>query len=187
MHLAATIAYNELKKNNPAGLKKAEDILEPLRQFFMEPDYPFISAAEWPDDIKGQKWANFNNLHFLNYPVIDPSFHGDISTSVDNATFAFNSCSDAISNTKGDISIIGKSICMRFIIHLMGDIHQPLHTATLFSDKFPTGDMGGNLFEISYPALKSLNELHAFWDSTANNYSAKYQVVSCLHLIFCVY
>lgn len=59
---------------------------------------------------------------------------------------------------------------MRLIIHIIGDIHQPLHTSTLFNDEFPKGDMGGNLFEIVYLKKKSLKELHAFWDSTAHIY-----------------
>lgn len=174
--VTSTIAYNDLMKNNKWALDKANDILEPLRKFFMESAYPFIAAAEWPDDIKGQGWKSFNNLHFLNYAVIDPDFHEDISTSVDNATYAHNQCFNVITKSTGKISTIGKSLCMRFLIHLIGDIHQPLHTATLFSTLFPNGDMGGNMFQITYPAKKSLNELHAYWDSTANNYSASIQV-----------
>lgn len=165
-----------MKQNNPSALKKAEDILAPLSEFFMEPDHAFISAAEWPDDIKGQKWTNFNILHFLNYPIIDPSFSGDTSTSVDNATFAYTECMKTLKAKQVDVATIGKSMCMRFLIHIVGDVHQPLHTATLFSSKFPTGDMGGNLFEINYPPTKSLNELHAYWDSTGHHYSASIKV-----------
>lgn len=53
----------------------------------MEPEYEFISAAEWPDDIKGQNWKSFNPLHFVNVPVIEPGFKGDIQTSVTNSTY----------------------------------------------------------------------------------------------------
>ena len=54
----------------------------------MEPAYPFISAAEWPDDIKGMNWKSFNPLHFLNIPIVAPDFTGSIDTSVTNATYA---------------------------------------------------------------------------------------------------
>ena len=74
-------------------------------------------------------------------------------------------------NATDEIAIIGRSMCMRFIIHIVGDIHQPLHAASLFSDEFPTGDMGGTLFEIKFAEKLSLNQLHKFWDSTANKYS----------------
>jgi hypothetical protein len=150
-------------------LKKAEAILEPLSKFFLEPEYAFVAAAEWPDDIKGQNWKSFNPLHFLNFPVIDPDFTGEIHTAIDNATVAFNECSKILSTSSGDLSVIGKSMCMRLIIHIVGDIHQPLHSATLFSKEFPDGDRGGNQFMIKYPAKKYAN-LHAYWDDTAHQW-----------------
>lgn len=142
----------------------------------MEPDHEFIAAAEWPDDIKGMQWKVFNVLHFLNNPVVEPGYRGDIDIPVDNAITLYNECMDSISKGKGDITLIGKSLCMRFIIHIVGDIHQPLHTATYFSDKFPKGDMGGNLFDIVYPKKKSLKHLHTWWDACANKYSASIKV-----------
>lgn len=159
-----------MEQNNPKALAKAEAILDPLSHFFMETDYHFVAAAEWPDDIKGQNWKSFNPLHFLNIPVIDPEFKGNISTSVDNATFAFNECTKVLSMTPTDKTVIGQSICMRLMIHIIGDIHQPLHSSALFSDEFPKGDMGGNKFMIDYPAKKYAN-LHAYWDDDAHQYS----------------
>lgn len=29
---------------------------------------------------------------------------------------------------------------MRFLVHLIGDIHQPLHVINYFSEEFPNGD-----------------------------------------------
>ena len=58
------------------------------------------------------------------------------------------------------------------MIHIIGDIHQPLHATTLFSeDEFPAGDKGGNDFKIVYLKKKSLNNLHSFWDSSSHQYS----------------
>lgn len=57
-----------------------------------------------------------------------------------------------------------KSFMLSFFIHVLGDIHQPLHSCSLFSDEFPNGDQGGNLFNITY---KNMKELHAFYDSGA--------------------
>lgn len=54
----------------------------------MEPNNIFISAAEWPDDIKGMNWKSFNPLHFENNAVIAPDFSGSIDTSLTNATYA---------------------------------------------------------------------------------------------------
>lgn len=37
------------------------------------------------------------------------------------------------------------SFQLRALMHFVGDIHQPLHNAQLFSSRFPDGDEGGNL------------------------------------------
>ena len=61
-----------------------------------------------------------------------------------------------------------KSIMLRYLVHVVGDVHQPLHSAELFDDdRFPKGDMGGNLFLINYK--EDIENLHKFWDSGADN------------------
>ena len=49
-------------------------------------------------------------------------------------------------------------------MHLVGDVHQPLHTASLFSKQFPKGDRGGNSFFIRVEPGTSPISLHQFWD-----------------------
>lgn len=42
----------------------------------------------------------------------------------------------------------GKSFALRLLIHLIGDIHQPLHVLTRVNEEFPKGDLGGVMFDI---------------------------------------
>jgi hypothetical protein len=59
-----------------------------------------------------------------------------------------------------------KSMMMRYLIHVIGDIHQPLHAVTLYDDgKFFKGDMGGNLYLINYTSPYDIDNLHKLWDS----------------------
>lgn len=52
---------------------------------------------------------------------------------------------------------------MRYLIHVVGDVHQPLHAASLFDDdKFINGDRGGNLFKIQFS--KEIDNLHKLYD-----------------------
>src|SRR5262249_25967709 len=44
-------------------------------------------------------------------------------------------------------------------LHLVGDVHQPLHCLARFSAASPEGDDGGNAVRLSSPA-----NLHSFWD-----------------------
>jgi len=159
-------------------LNKVEKILKPLSEFFLEENYAFIAAAEWPDDIKGMHWSNFNLLHFLNSPIIDPKFEGLTQKHLNNSTFAYDEWVDVLSQEETKILKISRSICMRVIIHLIGDIHQPLHAGALYNNMFPNGDKGGNLFTIINLEKKSLNQLHKFWDSAAGNYGIIYAPIT---------
>ena len=61
-----------------------------------------------------------------------------------------------------------KAVRLCWLFHLIGDLHQPLHTATLVDEqKFPTGahsDLGGNLIGIRSHIGAPPYKLHAFWD-----------------------
>jgi len=60
-----------------------------------------------------------------------------------------------------------KSYDLVWLVHLIGDVHQPLHAVTRFTKSYPKGDAGGNLVKLDC----SKCELHAFWDDllgTAN-------------------
>lgn len=60
-----------------------------------------------------------------------------------------------------------KAIAIAWIAHLIGDLHQPLHTSARVTDREPKGDQGGNLFLLTpegTPREKQVN-LHWFWDS----------------------
>ena len=60
-----------------------------------------------------------------------------------------------------------KAIALAWILHLGGDIHQPLHTSARVTELEPKGDQGGNLFQLmpnGTPREQAVN-LHWFWDS----------------------
>lgn len=60
----------------------------------------------------------------------------------------------------------------RVLIHLVGDIHQPLHAVNRYSKSCPNGmdirsiaigDDGGNKFKVKF--TDTINNLHFLWDS----------------------
>lgn len=54
-----------------------------------------------------------------------------------------------------------RATTLAWILHLVGDIHQPLHTSARVTATEPKGDQGGNLCKLA-PSSKS--SLHSFWD-----------------------
>ncbi|MBA4107916.1 MAG: hypothetical protein C0485_19460 [Pirellula sp.] len=52
-----------------------------------------------------------------------------------------------------------QALASSWIRHLAGDLHQPIRSTTPFSERFTSGDRGGNLI----PAVQDGN-LHSLWD-----------------------
>ena len=114
----------------------------------------FIAASVWADQIKSNEAFNYlKPLHYVNMPKI--------ATKYDKARDCKkNKC---VVEAIKDFSQIAKTgsekeqtLALRMLIHLIADVHQPLH-AGLFEDR------GGNWYEIKYKE-KSIS-LHKFWDN----------------------
>jgi len=55
-----------------------------------------------------------------------------------------------------------RAVALCWLLHLVGDLHQPLHCVAWFSPEFPKGDRGGNGVAIRPGAATVV--LHAYWD-----------------------
>lgn len=61
---------------------------------------------------------------------------------------------------KDPFTLFTKGFAVRVLVHVVGDMHQPLHNLTLFDENFPApmGDVGGNdikvLFDVDQSKLK---------------------------------
>jgi hypothetical protein len=55
-----------------------------------------------------------------------------------------------------------KAFDLVWLLHLVGDVHQPLHATSRFTHDGSMGDRGAN--EVKLCALPCKDELHAFWD-----------------------
>ena len=119
-----------------------------------------INAAVWLDRLYGKKYQQLHGLHYIDLP-----FSLDKSTILPprspNAVTAINHAYN---------SLLSKNITdhdywmqLRILLHVVGDLHQPLHAITQFSKKFPYGDNGGNLVLLPYNNIGK--NLHAYWDN----------------------
>jgi hypothetical protein len=55
-----------------------------------------------------------------------------------------------------------KSYDVVWLEHLVGDVHQPLHSTSRFTKNHPNGDAGGN--DVAFCEKPCRDELHAYWD-----------------------
>ena len=144
----------------------------------------FMIAATWPDQIKsdstyvsdgasggnhppsdGSGWANtgysdHNRHKYWHY--IDTPFTQDGTTPLaaipsPNAETEIAIFRQTLTSSSSDKL---KSCDLVWLLHLVGDVHQPLHSSTRISAAELEGDSGGNNVKLSDPS----KELHAFWD-----------------------
>jgi hypothetical protein len=66
--------------------------------------------------------------------------------------------------TNGGGTAQEKVDALSWVIHLIGDIHQPLHCIDHISELHPGGDRGGNSFQLRGKA----RNLHSLWDSSVD-------------------
>jgi hypothetical protein len=62
-----------------------------------------------------------------------------------------------------------KSYDLVWLLHLVADVHQPLHVTARFTHELPQGDAGGNRIALCAPPCR--RELHAFWDGALGHSS----------------
>lgn len=59
-----------------------------------------------------------------------------------------------------------RALFARLVVHLVGDIHQPLHSVALFNKTYPKGDFGGNSEKVIL-TNGSTSNFHSYWDAGA--------------------
>jgi hypothetical protein len=111
-------------------------------------------VSNWADTIKGQaEWTHTKPWHFVDVP--DGETYDSIEHSHDGDTIVAITELVAVLKSKS-VDPITKQNALKFIVHFVGDIHQPLHVGR-------PSDRGGNSTKIIFEGRNS--NLHAFWDS----------------------
>ena len=122
--------------------------------------------ATWPDRMPGGKGPTAP-WHFVDIGLFEDPSH--IAERCKGGACVSQKITDLVDNLKAGQKlkvsqkppkktlVFGLPIELRFLVHFLGDIHQPLHCAT-------NADAGGNCiketgYELQFP------ELHAVWDT----------------------
>lgn len=124
----------------------------------------FINASHWADDLRPfPEFDSFKALHFVDMPF---STDGTPLPTVPPPNI-ITALQDNVEILKTSTDQNAKAQALRFIIHFVGDIHQPLHCTTRVDSRNTDGDRGGNevKLRIRQPdgTFKSTN-LHSYWD-----------------------
>jgi len=118
----------------------------------------FITASCWPDDYKTE--LGTRNQHYIDMPIsLDGTKTIEPKPASSDLIRAIRDCVTTLQSTNASSTEQGTSL--RYLIHFIGDIHQPLHCATGVTSLLPDGDLGGNKF----PLLGEWKNLHILWDA----------------------
>jgi hypothetical protein len=126
--------------------------------------YLFMYAARWPDDVRGTD-LHCEKCHYINFPFKPPGQPSSVVArppAPENILEAYRRFRNTVEN--GATSAQRRAIALSWVFHLVGDIHQPLHTAAIFTVVFPDGDRGGTRFYIRPEEDARTQHLHSFWD-----------------------
>ena len=131
----------------------------------------FFRGSVWPDDVRRSPGFEFSgNEHFADFPFsVDGTPLPDLPLEA-NVIKALGRYVGVLRTSTDDNE---RAQALRFIIHYVGDIHQPLHCSTRVDKKHREGDEGGNLFFVRIPGkggtLISV-KLHSFWDGGLDSF-----------------
>jgi len=180
----------ELHLANSRALREARRILRP--------NETLADASVWPDTIRDPAYEDgdtplfrlghpaHETYHYTNIPFQAERYAPDLPGA--HAADIVQTAGECIRVLRGQSQAFRPRDALRMLAHLVGDIHQPLHTgnsfvATTGALRFvvpegPTGwrsTLGGNA--LRYGPNDSFN-LHAYWDSHAVNLAMQKQGVT---------
>jgi hypothetical protein len=138
----------------------------------------FVNSATWPDRIKANT-SGFHDdsvkspnaalnvgygdklrhkyWHFADFEVPNTGAHPVPAVNALERIKLFN---HALADPSTPKAL--KAYDLVWLLHLVGDVHQPLHMADQYGAAFSRGnDAGGNGIPVDYPGYE---ELHGFWD-----------------------
>ncbi len=174
--VSAAIAYADLNDRNLAVMPKVIEALNhhphfeskwaPKLKQVLPRDrnlYLFMLAARWSDDVRGDSNYDKPERHYVDIPYRpreapsqNPPNEGILRALPKNRSTV----------KSADAGAKARAIALCWVLHLEGDIHQPLHTCTLVTQQFPApeGDRGGTRFYIRELLGRSTISLHQLWD-----------------------
>jgi len=153
--LIAQIAYNQL---TPQTKKLFNHYNQALNKNYSTSS--LVNAAVWLDVVSYLNMRKLQPLHYIDIPF---STDGSklLPPDSNNAVSAIEQAINTLKNSHA--SLCDKGFSTRILLHVIGDIHQPMHTISRYSKHLPKGDKGGNLFYLSHNGVA--NNLHGYWDN----------------------
>ncbi len=133
------------KQFTPAAQAKVQALLA------QEPGLTLASISTWADERKNPTTARW---HFLNFPRDSCTY--DKARDCPDGNCVVEAIDRQLEVLKSSVTDLQKLQALKYLVHFVGDLHQPLHLGYL-------DDKGGNKYQIQ--TYKRGSNLHSLWDS----------------------
>jgi hypothetical protein len=164
------IAYAHL---NPKAKQAVDQLAAQMHS--SRGNYDAITLGCWMDDIRDDPAVSddrkFRTWHYIDIPIDPNAPKPSFDPGTDDVIHgnAVQALKRAVAVLKGgsDPYIKDQATALAMVMHLVGDIHQPLHCATntILVHGNALDDRGGNLELVSNgPPSDAKFPLHRFWD-----------------------
>ena len=128
------------------------------------PDESLAEAATWADEMRSDPRVFWQK-------TASPWHYVTVPSGKTYAEIGAPKQGDAVAALAGfretlldeEARLVDKQLALRFIVHLVGDLHQPLHSGN-------GTDRGGNDLKVTF--MGNSSNLHRVWDSNMVNHQA---------------
>jgi hypothetical protein len=165
----AMLAEHILETSQPDAHAKLQDLMDSA-QLPADDGSGVGSLAAWPDRIKAPPRGTPKEIselgqshkpdHYINLPYTPPQKAiTKLPAPLGEGANVLTALPEWLTQMTEGSTAMERVEALAYVLHLVGDLHQPLHCAVLVNAQFPQGDEGGNSIWFG----KS-EELHALWD-----------------------
>jgi S1/P1 Nuclease len=168
--IAKVVALLKKHPDFPRWDKRMQDLQGEERDLFL-----FMQAARWADDARDNPVfyppdRRLDRIHYVNLPYKPAGQPAHVKTAPPDDISIFRGYEEFLNQANTADKPADRAVALCWVFHLIGDVHQPLHTTSLFTTQFQeengklTGDRGGTRFYIRAKKDSEPISLHKFWD-----------------------
>lgn len=139
------IATLALTKLTPAARKEVDRLLA------LEPGETLVSISTWADEHRNPATGPW---HYVNFPRDTCTY--DALRDCPDGKCVVGAIEKQASILEFEVSDEKRLTALKYLVHFVGDVHQPLHAGYL-------DDKGGNKYQLQ--AFMRGSNLHALWDT----------------------
>jgi hypothetical protein len=178
--LSGAIAYHDLQRPEQAALLRAikpflyskaldpDGSLQRQTQGFagrQADEARFMAITAWADLIrKTEPGKHRDKWHYINWPFKPQSEPATVVARPPQSENILAGFAQSERLLRSTASLDRKATAFAWLLHIVGDVHQPLHTIQLFTREYPEGDRGGNEICVRLTADSVPANLHMLWD-----------------------